>query len=1220
MTALSALEASLDDGDARAQAEPDTRRIDVLGPQGETIRTLDLAHGGLTVGQAAGNQLVLAGEGVGRYHLRITSDGARVAVTDLGSRSGTLLDERRLPAQVEQDWLSGEVLRLGTFRLRLEQAGGRQDGPHARQTIAATPSASRIGVGFDAGRETLELTPGQTALVMLVLTNHSGELETALLSVEGLPTAWVKLPEQDLHIPAHGSLNVPLHTFVPRAAECRAGEYSVTIRARAQSDLAKSSVAAARWTVLPFFGSSLELKPRKRAVRGRRPTFYTVSLRNTGNLPASYSLRAGDDEPALDYQFDQNRLNLEPGGTASLRLAVQARENPAGRTQNYTFGVHVLPSNSPPVAETGQLNQTVPFPAWLLPVLLLALLVPLLAATWWFLRSDQAAAASAGIAISASPVASATFEPTPTLDIAAAVVAPTPMPDLNALIQGTQSAIAAATQAADEQAAQDASNPKLQAIEQSYQLVQTQLAQVVQAGGSADATGAGGSTSGGASGGGSASDTGGSGASSGGSSGGVSGGSAGAESPASETPASTPTGTSTSTPTETPTGTLITTSTPTTIPANTATNTSTATPTITPTPTRTPTSTPLPAARVTFFRQPGSSTGGTLLSQQPIMQIEDSAGVVVASFSGQVTIVIQNDACQPAPRTPILGGVATVSISNGIGTFTDLAIDCAGNGYTFQATVSGLPSVVSQPFNVNIGPAHHLLFLAAPNNTPAGSTLAPNTLVRAVDLGNNRVATYTNSIRVAITSATGTSGANLSGTTRLNASGGEATYTNLSINRVGVDYTLTATSSGLNGVSSPFDITADRLTFASAPGNTRANDNLGAIVVQATDSAGTIDTTFTGQVVLALLAGNPSGALANGPTSAAASGGVATFSSALRIGQIGLQYQLQASSGTLSGLSNTFNITADRLVFLNAPSDTRVNSDLGALRVQATDGFGNLDTSFNGSIALTLIGGTSGARLRNGATAVNAAGGIADFGSALRIDRVGMSYQIRASGGGADVDSATFNITADRLSFFSAPGDTRANANLGAIEVRATDSLGNIDQSFTASIALSLNGGHALGQLYNNVISVAAASGVATFGANLRIDHLGQNYRLRATGGGLASNSGTFDVTADRLIFVNSPSDTRVNRAFAVQPDVVAADGFGDIDTFTAYTITLELAGGTAGSQLTPVANTTVAMSSGVANYTKLEVDTIGTSYRLRATNGLLTSDSNPPPTFDITP
>ena len=797
------------------------------------------------------------------------------------------------------------------------------------------------------------------------------------------------------------------------------------------------------------------------------------------------------------------------------------------------------------------------------------------------------------------------------------------MPDLKS--QGTETAIAAAAQAAGDQASQDASNPTLQAIGQSYQLIQTQLAQVIQGGAGAQATGAGGSSSGGAGGsGGAGSNTGGSGASSGGSGGNAGGSSAGSS--ASEMPTSTPTGTSTSMPTNTPTGTLTATltatptSTPTNTPANTATNTSTATPSITPTPTRTPTSTPLPAARITFFRQPGSSTGGTLLSQQPIVQIEDSRGGVVAGFSGQVTIVIQNDACQPAPRTPILAGVTTVSINNGMGTFTDLAIDCAGSGYTLQATLNGLPSVVSQPFNVNVGPAHHLLFLAAPNNTPAGDTLAPNLQVRVVDLGNNRVATYTNSIRVAITSGTGTSGASLSGTTRLNASGGDVTYTDLSINRVGIDYTLTATSSGLSGISGPFDITADRLTFASAPGNTRANDNLGAIVVQATDSAGTIDTTFTGQVVLTLLGGNPNGALSNGPTSVAASGGVATFSSGLRIGQLGLQYQLQANSGALSGRSNKFNITADRLLFLNAPGNTRVSSDLGAIRVQATDGFGNLDTTFNSSVALTLIGGTSGARLRNGATAVNATGGVADFGSALRVDRVGMSYQIRASGGGADVDSAAFNITADRLSFFSAPADTRANADLGAIEVRATDGFGNVDQSFAASVALSLNGGHALGQLYNNVTTVAAVSGVATFGINVRIDHLGQNYRLRANGGGLAANSGTFDVTADRLIFVGSPSDTVVNRAFAVQPKVVAVDGFGDIDTFTAYTITLELTGGTAGAQLLPVANTTVAISGGVASYTKLEVDTVGASYRLRATSGLLTSDSDPPPTFNITP
>jgi hypothetical protein len=866
-------------------------------------------------------------------------------------------------------------------------------------------------------------------------------------------------------------------------------------------------------------------------------------------------------------------------------------------------------------------------------VLLVGLLLPLLAATWWFLRSDQAVAAPTTVDISPSTSASATAEPTPTLDIAAAVVASSPTLDLNTLIQGTETAMAAAARTADDQASQEASNPTLQAIDQSYQLVQTQLAQVIQAGGVAQAAGAGGSAGNGdgASGGGASgsSSSASAGASGGGASGGsingsssgggASGGGSGATA-AAETATSTQTATPTSTLTATSTGTV--TATPTSTPTNAPTRvpTNTSTPTITPTPTSTPTSTPLPAARLAFFRQPGSSTGGTLLSQQPILQVEDSRGAVVAGFTGQITIVIQNDACQPAPRAPILAGTKSVSIVSGIGTFTDLAIDCAGSGYTLQATVNGLPSVVSQPFNVNVGPAHHLVFLSTPNNTPSGSTLAPNPQVRVVDLGNNRVATYTSSIRIAITNGTGAAGASLSGTTKLSASGGEVTYTNLSINQVGIDYTLTATSSGLSGVSDLFDITADRLTFASAPGNTRANDNLGAIVVQATDASGTIDTTFTGRVVLALLAGNPSGALSNGPITVAASGGVATFSSALQISQIGLQYQLQATSGSLSGLSSKFNITADRLVFLNSPGNSRVNSDLGSIRVQATDGFGNVDTTFNSSVVLTLIGGTSGARLRNSATAVNAAGGIADFGSTLRVDRVGTSYQIRASSGGTNVDSASFNITADRLSFFSAPADTRANADLGAIEVRATDSFGNVDQSFTASVTLSLSGGHALGQLYNNVTTIAAVNGVATFGANLRIDHLGQSYRLQANGGGLSANSGSFDVNADRLIFVGSPSDTVVNTAFAVQPKVVASDGFGDIDTFTAYTITLQLTGGTAGAQLLPVANCTVAMLGGVASYTNLKIDTVGASYRLRATNGLLTSDGNPPAIFNIVP
>src|SRR4051812_28072331 len=104
MTAFSALEASLGGVDARATAAAETLRIDVFGAQGETLQTIDLGQGSVTIGQAPGNQIVLEGAGVGRYHLRIMRDGARVTVVDLGSRTGTMLGEQRLPAQIDQVW------------------------------------------------------------------------------------------------------------------------------------------------------------------------------------------------------------------------------------------------------------------------------------------------------------------------------------------------------------------------------------------------------------------------------------------------------------------------------------------------------------------------------------------------------------------------------------------------------------------------------------------------------------------------------------------------------------------------------------------------------------------------------------------------------------------------------------------------------------------------------------------------------------------------------------------------------------------------------------------------------------------------------------------------------------------------------------------------------------------------------------------------------------
>jgi hypothetical protein len=43
-----------------------------------------------------------------------------------------------------------------------------------------------------------------------------------------------------------------------------------------------------------------------------------------------------------------------------------------------------------------------------------------------------------------------------------------------------------------------------------------------------------------------------------------------------------------------------------------------------------------------------------------------------------------------------------VTVVNGVATFSDLAIDLAGDGYTLHASVGrGLPDIDSDPFNIS---------------------------------------------------------------------------------------------------------------------------------------------------------------------------------------------------------------------------------------------------------------------------------------------------------------------------------------------------------------------------------------------------------------------------------------------------------------------------------------------------------------------------------------
>lgn len=108
-------------------------------------------------------------------------------------------------------------------------------------------------------------------------------------------------------------------------------------------------------------------------------------------------------------------------------------------------------------------------------------------------------------------------------------------------------------------------------------------------------------------------------------------------------------------------------------------------------------------------------------------------------------------------------------------------------------------------------------------------------------------------------------------------------------------------------------------------------------------------------------------------------------------------------------------------------------------------------------------------------------------------------------------DGGTTNGVAPVLSFFAQPGSANVGQTLPIVQVAASDSLGNIDTTFTGVITVTLAQNATGAGLHGNT-SVRASDGVATF-TDLSVDAAG-TYTLRASASGAGSvTSGAFVIT-----------------------------------------------------------------------------------------------------------
>jgi hypothetical protein len=153
--------------------------------------------------------------------------------------------------------------------------------------------------------------------------------------------------------------------------------------------------------------------------------------------------------------------------------------------------------------------------------------------------------------------------------------------------------------------------------------------------------------------------------------------------------------------------------------------------------------------------------------------------------------------------TGTLAGTLTVAAVNGIATFNNLSINTAGD-FTLKATDGILTQAISNSFTVVATLAvTHLAYIQGPTNTVHGVIMTPAVTVKALDVNNQIVTSYSGQIALWWDTMPG-------GTTTVNCVNGIATFSDLYWNTPGT-YQFIAYVPGHGEIST---VTCDPFTIS----------------------------------------------------------------------------------------------------------------------------------------------------------------------------------------------------------------------------------------------------------------------------------------------------------------------------------------------------------------------------------------------------------------------
>jgi adhesin/invasin len=424
------------------------------------------------------------------------------------------------------------------------------------------------------------------------------------------------------------------------------------------------------------------------------------------------------------------------------------------------------------------------------------------------------------------------------------------------------------------------------------------------------------------------------------------------------------------------------------------------------------------ATSASFQISPGPASGST-------SQITANPTSIPANGTSVSTITVQlrdgfgNDLETGGDTVTLAkngGGTLAGPVDNGDGSYTGtLTSDTSPETVTVTGTVNGGAIADDATVVFTVAPATRLEFGQQPTTEAAGATITPSITVSAEDAAGNLDTNFTGPVTLAI--ASGPIDGILSGTTTRAASGGIATFNNLSIQRAG-SYTLRATSGTLTqDTSAAFQITPGPPSGATSeitasPASIDADgSSTSTVTVLLRDAFGNALTTGGANVTLSTTLGSL------GPVS---DNGNGTYTATLTS-------STTSGTATISGTVNTAVISdtatvdftlvgAPTLVVQVQPSTTRVGQPISpAVVVRVVDGLGATLTDFPGSVTAVLSTRPAGADLE-GDTVEPFQNGVATF-DGLRIDLAGTGFRLGFTAPGAvGTVSSSFTVVSGAAS------------------------------------------------------------------------------------------------------------------------------------------------------------------------------------------------------------